>query len=219
MPTEFFQKQPKPNLFKKKTIFHQKKTKERKEPPKRIFRARKVTWWTIFCATFLFPLVLKVVRAVNNASDLTGQQAGMPTYVDTTATGAGVAGAAVAGGVGVVGAAAVGSAGFMALISGTGISAATTISSSFLTSIPSILVGVPILAAIPVIGWIILAILIIVLAILMALSFAGVINCSSCMSGCGGQDSVAGQSPTSQDTSSVQEGTNSQVNNPSGAAG
>jgi len=216
-------KQAKPSLFSQKKIFKQKTNvrKIRKEPPKRTFKTRKVTWWTIFCATFLFPLVLKIVNAAN---DIAGQT-GMPMNpADSTAGAA----AGVAAGAGVVGAAAVGSVGFtMATGIGTAFAGAeivtvvtatgatsTIFGSSTLASIPALLYGVPVLGAIPVIGWIILAVIIIALAVILALSLLGVIDCSSCMSGCGGQQSVAGQPPTPQDTSSVSSGTNTQVTNP-----
>lgn len=210
MPAQFFKKEAKPSLFKPKTIFKHKNLNKnkaaKKEPPKRVFRARKITFWTIFCATVLFPLVLKVVRAAN----ITGQH-GMAVTTPGTSP-AGAAGAAAAGVVGAAGAVAAGSMGAAALLPGTfvmGVSVFTTGAAS-ISSIGAAATFAAVMSAIPVIGWIILAVVIIALAVLMALSMAGVISCDSC-STCGGQQAVAGQSPTSMDTTGVQQGANQQA--------
>lgn len=211
MPAEFFKKEAKPNLFKRKTLFKYKKTerKLKKEPPRRKFKARKVTWWTIFCTTFLFPIILKVVRAAN---EIGGQHA--PPTIMAPDTGA-VAGAAVAGGAAAVGvagvgivagaAAAAGSAG-MAAVLGNIIGWSTTVGGNVvLTGVG----GAAFLGITP-LGWILIGVAILAIAVLLALSMMGVISCDSCGS-CGGQQSVAGAPPTSQNTGSVSSGANTQA--------
>lgn len=185
MPLKFFQKQAKPSLFKKKTVFKYKKNsrKIKKQPPKRVFIKRKVTWFTIFCTTFLFPILVKVARAVGNASQTLGQHAGtMPQIQPPPGTGAAVAGGAVAAGV---------AAASMGMVLIPGLQGAGYAIIGLISFFPF--------------AWLIIGIAILAIALFAGLMMSGALGDCNCGS-CAGCDACGGSSPTPGDTSGIQQG-------------
>lgn len=186
MPVQFFQKQLKPNIFSKKTVFKYKNAerKLKKEPPKRTFKARKFTLWALFCSVVLFPLLSKVVSAQQHAM---------------LSPSAGAAAGGVGAAAGVVGAVAAGSVGLVAL-SATGVLGGS-ISAALMSVVGPLMYATPALAALGPVGWIIIAAAIVAIALLI-----GFIACGGCGL-CDQQDDSQAQT----DTANAQQGLSSQV--------